>query len=681
MRFIIADTFLKSLAQLDGESQGQVKQAAFEFQTNPANPGFKFHKLDRAKDDRFWSFRVNRDVRIIVHRDGSNSLMLCYAGHHDDAYRWAERRRLETHPQTGAAQVVEVRERVEEIVRQVVREEEAPIFAKYEKDYLLGLGVPTEWVDALRTVGESAFLDIADELPEEAGQRLLQLAAGQAVPLPISPHVDSPLLHPDAQRRFREVSTQTELSAALDAPWQEWIVFLHPDQRALVERSAGGPKRVTGGAGTGKSVVAMHRAAHLARSLTDGQVLLTTFSKALAFRLSHHVGTLMGTSDPARARVDVRHLHALAAEIAQSHGDAPFIEANRDSVRHAIDAALLKRSNEWMTAAFIESEWRDIIDAHALRSWEEYQAVSRRGRGTPLSAKKRKLVWGVMEAVLSELQREGTSTFNQLCRRAAEHLQRAKPPYQHAVVDECQDFGPAELTLIRALCPTSDNDLFFCGDEAQRIYKPKTSWLSLGIDIRGRSESLKLNYRTTEQIRRRADAVLPPRVEDGDGMTQERAAVSVLSGPSPDIQGLPTPQAESNAVAEWIRSRLDEGFKPNEIGVFARTHRLLSERVEPALKLAKLKSVRLADETVPEDGKVAVGTMHAAKGLEFRAVVLMGCDHASLPLRSVASKIADAVEREDFIEQERHLLYVACTRARERLMVTWTGRGAKWLLD
>src|SRR4051812_8036599 len=217
MRFIIADTLMRSLARLEREEQGLVKRAAFEFQTQPENPGFSLHKLERARDPRFWSFRINRDLRIIVHRDGASSLMLCYAAHHDDAYQWAERRSLDVHPNTGAAQFVEVKERVEEVVRQVVREEEAPVFRKYEKDYLLGLGVPPEWVDALRTVGESAFLDVVGELPEEAAERLLDLAAGKAVPTPLPPRDVEPLEHPDAQRRFHTVTSHGELQAALDA--------------------------------------------------------------------------------------------------------------------------------------------------------------------------------------------------------------------------------------------------------------------------------------------------------------------------------------------------------------------------------------------------------------------------------------------------------------------------------
>ena len=676
MKFIIADTFMKSLGRLEREEQNLVKQAAFEFQASPENPGFSFHKLDRARDPRFWSFRVNRDLRIIVHREGGSSLMLCYAGHHDDAYQWAERRSLDVHPSTGAAQFVEVKERVEEVVRQIVREEEAPVFRKYEKDYLLGLGVPPEWVDALRTVGESAFLDVLSELPEEAAERLLDLAAGKAVPTPLPPRNVEPLEHPDALRRFHTVTTHSELQAALDAPWDRWRVFLHPDQRDLVSRAMSGPARVSGGAGTGKTVVALHRAAFLARSFPDHQLLLTTFSRALAGRLEHSLELLLA-GDPARQRITVQHLHAIASQLALGDG-AEFAPATGDQLAECIEVALKGRENEWLDSHFARSEWEHVVDAHGITRWEAYKAVSRKGRGVPLSAKKRAATWAVMEAIHAELQRRQLGTFNLLCASAAEKAVR-QPPYQHVIADECQDFGPAELGLLRALCEPGDNDLFFCGDEGQRIYKPQVSWLSLGIDVRGRSRRLELNYRTTEQIRRRADELLPPMVTDGDGQSEDHRTRSVLSGPPPEVLGYRTVAAEQEALADWLRARRDEGMALHEIGIFARTAKLLGERVAPALHAVGLASQDIKSDTVPRADRVAVGTLHGAKGLEFRAVALVGCDENQLPLRSVAARIRDAADRQEFVEQERHLLYVACTRARERLRVTWSGKGCEWL--
>ena len=272
MEFRISDSFTGSLGNLTGDEQKAVKTTAFDLQMNPENPGHSFHKLDRAQDKNFWSVRVNRDIRIIVHRSKS-SLLLCYVDHHDDAYKWAEKRKLETHPKTGAAQLVEIRERVEEIrVPYYVNVEvEAPskplLFDKIEDDDLLGYGVPSEWIADVKSANEDTILELVDHLPSEASEALIEIAVGGKPQPPISvpPQVD-PFEHPDAQRRFRVMSDVEDLERALDFPWEKWTIFLHPAQQELVEKDFNGPARVSGSAGTGKTIVALHRAVHLARA-------------------------------------------------------------------------------------------------------------------------------------------------------------------------------------------------------------------------------------------------------------------------------------------------------------------------------------------------------------------------------------------------------------------------------
>ena len=288
MEFRIADTFIDSLANLSNQEQKAVKTTAFDLQINPAHPGMSFHKLGRARDPNFSSVRVSLDIRLIVHRTKS-SLLVCYVGHHDDAYRWAEQRKLETHPKTGAAQLVEIRETVKEIAIPTYVVEERPampkllLFADVSEDDLLGYGVPAEWLEDVRQADEDTVLDVADHLPAEAAEALLQLATGGTpqVVKPIAPDAD-PFDHPDAQRRFRVMPDVEELERALEYPWEKWAIFLHPDQRQIVEGDYSGPTRVCGSAGTGKTVVALHRAVYLARAHPDTRVLLTTFSDTLA---------------------------------------------------------------------------------------------------------------------------------------------------------------------------------------------------------------------------------------------------------------------------------------------------------------------------------------------------------------------------------------------------------------
>jgi hypothetical protein len=301
MMFAIANTFQKALQKLEGKDSAAAKlakQAAFDFQMNPTQSGFSFERLTKSKDPNFWSLRVNDNIRIIAHR-ASDMVTMCYVDRHDEAYEWAERRRFEVHPETGAAQIVEIRETVREITKVIEKQVKPPVFGGFEADYLFALGIPTEWLDAVRQVSEDNLDALIGHLPDEAVERLLDLAAGKLVPrpVPVKGVTDvTALLHPDAQRRFRVIDNQQELRQALDFPWDQWVIFLHPTQRSVVERSFNGPARVTGSAGTGKSVVALHRAAWLARQNTKARILLTTFSRTLAMRLAQNADILLGKS-------------------------------------------------------------------------------------------------------------------------------------------------------------------------------------------------------------------------------------------------------------------------------------------------------------------------------------------------------------------------------------------------
>ena len=325
MNFRIADTFTNSLARLTGEEQKQVKTTAFDLQMNPASPGMSFHKLDRAKDPNFWSVRVSRDIRLIVHKT-ANSLLLCYVDHHDKAYQWAERRKLQTHPKTGAAQLVEIRETVHDVVIPNYVQQDAgtvdkqPVFAGVEDSTLLSYGVPEDWLDDVRSADEDSLLQIADHLPGEASEALLELATGGKPVLPvIAAEGGDPFEHPDAQRRFRVMTDADELARALEFPWDKWTVFLHPAQRQIAEREYNGPARVSGSAGTGKTIVALHRAVNLAKQNPEYRVLLTTFSDTLANALQNKLRCLVSNEPRLGERLEVAALDAVGERLYGSH--------------------------------------------------------------------------------------------------------------------------------------------------------------------------------------------------------------------------------------------------------------------------------------------------------------------------------------------------------------------------
>ena len=687
MEFRIADTFTDSLAKLTGEEQKAVKTTAFDLQLDPANSGMQLHRVEQSRDQNFFSVRVSRDIRLIGHRT-SSSMLLCYVDHHDDAYRWAERRRLETHPKTGAAQLVEVRETIQEVLipRYVDVEEVRPpkplLFAAMPEDELLSYGVPPEWLEDVRAADEDTILDLANHLPGEAAEALLDLAVG-ATPQVAAPAVvgTDPFEHPDALRRFRVMSNVEELERALDYPWDKWSVFLHPAQQHLVDRDFNGPGRVTGSAGTGKTIVALHRAVALARKDPEARVLLATFSGPLANVLRIKLRRLISGEPRLGERVEVHAIGAIGQRLYEMNLGNPNI-ASREQLRELVQAQAARAEGSRFPLHFLLAEWEQIVDAWQLETWESYRDVQRLGRKTRLPEKQRQVLWGVFAGVQSELSSLGLITESTMFTRLGKRLAEGRrPPFDHAVVDEAQDISVAQLRFLAGLGGGLPNGIFFAGDLGQRIFQQPFSWLALGVDVRGRSHRLRINYRTSHQIRMRADRLLPPELADVDGVTEERrGTVSVFNGPEPAIQVFDDPGDEVAAVGEWLRDLSDSGIAPHEIGLFVRSETELS-RARAAADLSGLE-YRVLDERAEADGALlSISTMHLAKGLEFRAVAVMACDDEVIPSQTRIEGVADDADLEDVYNTERHLLYVACTRARDRLLVTGVKPASEFLDD
>jgi superfamily I DNA/RNA helicase len=682
MEFRIADTFVDSLARLTGEEQKAAKTTAFDLQMNPANPGFQFHKLDKARDRNFWSVRVSGDLRLIVHRTAA-SLLLCYVHHHDQAYQWAERRMLETHPKTGAAQLVELRETVQEIV--VPKYVKAAPLAGVPDSELLSCGVPPEWIPEVRKADEDSLLIVAQHLPAEAAEALLNLATGAKPKFP-SPLVTGgdPFAHPDAQRRFRMIRNVEELERALDYPWDKWAVFLHPAQRQLVEREYSGPARVAGSAGTGKTIVALHRAAFLAHKHPDTRVLLTTFSEPLARALSGKLRRLLGNEPRLAERVEVYSMNAAARRLFRANfgGNDPKL-ATRAVIQELVTKAAASVANHKFTDRFLMTEWMDVVDAWQIETWEAYRTVPRLGRRKRLPEAQRATLWQIFSTVRAELLARGVMTeagmFSQLAAKLAD---TGSSPFDFAVVDEAQDVSIAQLRFLAALGQERPDALFLAGDLGQRIFQQPFSWKALGVDIRGRSTTLKINYRTSHQIRSQADRLLGPALNDVDGNVEERrGTTSVFNGPPPVIRAFGGIQAETEGVAGWLKERVDgDAVRPEEIGVFVRSAAEL-DRAKDSVNRAGLAVNVLEDNVEIVAGRVSVGTMHLAKGLEFRAVAVMACDDEVIPSQSRIEAAGEESDLEEVYNTERHLLYVACTRARDYLLVCGSAPVSEFLED
>lgn len=403
MEFRIADTFSASLGKLTAAEQKSAKTTAFDLQMNASAPGLSYHRLDRAKDPNFWSVRVSDDIRIIVHRTG-HSLLLAYVDHHDAAYRWAERRKIERHPTTGAMQLVEIRERVQELPVAPAAVTGPKLFAALRKPELMAMGVPEEWLEDVRGLTEETLFDVLAHLPQEAQEELLRLAVGEkppALPAAPPPPVADPFAHPDAQRRFRLLHDVDELRRALDFPWDRWAVFLHPSQRSIVERRYSGPTRVTGSAGTGKTIVALHRAVHLARAYPRARVLLATFSKPLARALASRLEKLVGGEPAVAARITAHSMTGIAYDLYSAAYAKPNIApaANVQALLRKVSQGTTFAANQ----AFLAAEWNEVVDAQQTRSWASYRDAPRLGRKTRLGEKQRQALWEVFASVQASL--------------------------------------------------------------------------------------------------------------------------------------------------------------------------------------------------------------------------------------------------------------------------------------
>ena len=687
MNFRIADTFTDSLSKLTNEEQKAVKTTAFDLQMNPANPGMQFHKLEKAKDKRFWSVRVSSDLRLIVHKT-EDSLLLCYVGHHNNAYQWAESRKLETHPQTGAAQLVEIRETVKEIIIPQYKEAQKPVatikpllFENCSDEELLQYGVPPEWLDDVRKANEDTILELADHLPGEAAEALLCLATGTQ-PQIIPPAVagSDPFKHPDAERRFRTMQNVEELERALDFPWEKWMIFLHPAQKQMVEKDYGGPTRVSGSAGTGKTIVALHRAVFLSRSNPDARVLLTTFSTTLANALRIRMRRLISNTPRVGERLECIALNEIGLRLYEAKNGRTRIASDTDVAKIMKEASADVPDHKF-PLSFLITEWKDVVDAWQLNSWEEYRDAKRLGRKSRLPEKQRVILWSIFEKVRTKLQAKKLLTYAEVFTKLTAHFAKSKKlPFDYVVVDEAQDVSIAQLQFLAALGSGHKNGLFFAGDLGQRIFQQPFSWKSLGVDIRGRSRTLRINYRTSHQIRMQADRLLGKEITDVDGNVEERRGiVSVFNGPKPAIMVYDSQKKEIDAVAKWIKEQISD-VMPHEIGVFVRSEAQLP-RAQAAIEKSKVPFCILDDKVETESGHVSISTMHLAKGLEFRAVCVMACDDNVVPLQERIEMAGDDADLEEVYNTERHLLYVACTRARENLLITCGDSTSEFLDD
>ena len=663
-----------SLSNLTDRDQKHANDFIWKFFDNPAHPSLSLERVTKARDKNLWSARITQNLRAIIYKDG-NTWALLYAGQHDDAYDWARMRKIEQNAITGALQIVEFTESVEARLEPKAKEQPG-LFDAHNDEYLLSLGLPPTWLPIIRklTCVEDLY-QIIDKLPEEVAERLFRLAEGELVTPPLPLADKKPVSESeDTKRRFIVVESSNDLARMLEAPLATWIGFLHPSQNKLARGVFNGPVKITGSAGTGKTVVAMHRARNLARQ--GKRVLLTTFVTTLCENLHRNLRLLCDETE--LNNITVATVASIAGKILSQAGQWTSTVGDEE-IQDLMQQ--YHHANCPMDFPTLWLEWKFVIQPHAITSWAEYREVNRTGRGQPLSVKDRKLVWQVFEGVLAALGAQKKADWAGFYRRVRELVTSSTfvSPFDAVIVDEAQDLKPQELMFLAALAGNEPDSLTLVGDGGQRIYQGRFSFKSLGIKVQGRSHVLKINYRTTEQIRRFADRLVDPESDDLDGSQVKRTdTISLLKGPEPILKSFADEKQQASFVTTEIRKLTTQGISPDEIGVFARTWNLV-EPIEHQLAHSKIPYMRLNDNERSRKGGVNTGTMHRAKGLEFKVVFVVSVSDNVVPLPDSLKAATDSQALEEAIEQERHLLYVSITRARDLVYLGFCGQPSRYL--
>lgn len=698
IRVGFSDAFFGALTKLQPNIQAKVNQLVLKFQTNPKSPGINYEKLNAVKDKNMRSIRVDQAYRVIVSApEEGNVYLFLWVDHHDKAYDWAASHQCKVNPSTGSIQLYSTH--IEALESDVSREADLQkgLFDELKDRQLLKLGVPEEQLNLVRALYTGTDLDKAQAvLPIEAYEALFFYSEGQSYESILlerdvaeedtfdTSNFSDALNRLQSMARFVVPENETELSEMLNASMEKWRVFLHPSQRKLATGVKNGSVRVLGGAGTGKTVVAMHRAKWLAAHLASNEkkVLFTTFTKNLAVDIDKNLESIC-TQDE-KSRIEVVNMDQWVQRFLRKQ-NYDFEVVFDDSVLDGFWKKALseKPSDIDLPDGFFKEEWQRVIQPQGITSLNDYKKASRIGRGTRLNREQRLAIWPVFEEYRHQLNRSRFKEVDDAYRDAADLVlsHDISLPYCAVVVDEAQDMGTQAFNLIRSLVQEGPNDLFIVGDAHQRIYgRNKVVLGKCGINIRGRSHKLKINYRTTDEIRRWAVGLLEGRhIDDLDG-GEDTATLykSLTHGEAPVVERFET----ADDQAGFIKALLDKANGPkSHICVVARTNKEVAAIQEKLEGLGVKTSVIKPSEPDSADADaVNLATVHRVKGLEFDEVILASANEGLIPLDFAIRDKADAISREDADTEERSLVYVAITRARKSAFVLGYGAISRYFV-
>jgi len=693
---LLDKNFLAELHKLQPPVRQKVIELPGKFE-NAQHTGVHLEKLNGCADKRVRTVRVDQFWRGVVVQLGNGRYALLRVMAHDDANAWAMNQRFGVNPVTGIVEIVDVPSVTAQVdaVAASKPSGEPSVFENVSDKDFRQVGVDEEFIAPLRRLTDEAeVLAIASLLPKAQGDAVLMLADGASpddvwtalaedyllTDDEVDTHDLTKALERPATKSEFVVTSNDELMALLSSDFEAWRTFLHPAQRAIAEKPIyNGPFRLTGGAGTGKTVVAMHRARFLARQLISAgdrtsRILVATYTTSLASNLDR---TLKSFCTPDEyQRLQVSTVDSLAHRTLTAAGTA-LRPIDSDELSDLAEQALTMTALDELgiDSRYLLNEWSQVVLGRDLRSLADYATSPRPGRGRRLTRPERKRMWETISQLVALLDQRRAATFEQTASRAAEHLTSVgAPPYAHVIVDEAQDLHPAQWRLLRAAVAAGTNDLFIVGDAHQRIYDSRVSLTSIGIETRGRARRLKVNYRTSQQILGWALGILTGQdIDDLDGNAERQVGYrSEFQGPPPIVQIFDSPIEEAQYVADEIASWIGSDIAASSIGVVARTKADLAG-IKSALDTASIAWNEIGGGK--SGSAIQLGTMHSSKGLEFARLFVVAANANRVPLSlAVTPANEDPNQHQLDMQRERCVLYVACTRARDTLIVSASGQ-------
>lgn len=691
MRLFLEESCWDAIMSLPRDVQNKFKEFRRKFKENPKSAAINLESIADFKDDSMRTARLGLDYRMIIGVVGGEDYCLLHIDHHDEAMAWARNKKFIWNEQICSFQVISVEHTSEPTETTAGKTEDQYAFDTYTDEQLLRIGVPTENLPLVRTFKDLNDLDkYENDLPQDVWENLYYLLDSGDIERIMydveegkrkEAEHEQQLQSENNRRRFIDITEDEDLDRILKEDLKQWMVFLHPSQRRIVEGAYKGSLKVSGGGGTGKTVAAIHRLKRLCTTCYEGsgKVLYTAYNRALIENLD----TLIHQMEVPKQRYELETVDTLVRTIAKAHSLASNMTIVYDEDKRI---GLMWQEVEMdnmseFSAKFLECEYRDVILYHDVQSLEQYLKTPRLGMGNSLSRKQRKNVWEMVEKYRELRDKQHILSQRELFNIVTRWLnQQEGRLFTHVIADEIQDLSNPELRFLRALTPEGPNDLFLVGDPYQRIYSRKLNFKAAGINIQGRSRRLRVNYRTTEEIKRHAVSIVSGiEADDFDGGEENlKGYVSLLHGEAPVYKLFSNKNQEFEAIAEYIQTCLDAKISPRDICVAA--HR--NERVDSiANYLTREKDIPCWKMNGGDKDGINVSTFHRMKGLEFRVVILTDVSAATMPFHPGNFAELNEEQQRQTDQEQRSLMYVALTRAINRVFITGCGEPSPFLVS